>query len=229
VELAGIEGWWRRLLELITVATGVGRRGFGSGDQRDMEWLCSRGLYIGWSRGEKVVAVSMASGCFVITLNVAVSRRGNDQVGIGCGRGRGGDRRSYMEEVAGGQAAWGHRRGTRRNKIRHQWRLSIRALGDRKGMVRRCWDQLSALARIDRRLLLGSTVGFCWDRPSALSIGSCWDRPSAFAGIDRRLLLLDRTGRQRKIEFIWSLWNEKKEENAWELVWCGRESLGVLL
>jgi hypothetical protein len=33
----------------------------------------------------------------------------------------------------------------------------------------------SALAGIDRRLLLGSTVG------------SCWDRPSAFAGIDSRL------------------------------------------
>jgi hypothetical protein len=38
-------------------------------------------------------------------------------------------------------------------------------------------------------------------------------------------LLLDRTGRQRKIE---SIWNEK-EENAWELVWCGRGCLGVLL
>jgi hypothetical protein len=87
--------------------------------------------------GEKVVAVSMAGGCFVITLNVAVSRRGNDRVGISCGRGRGGDRRSYMEEATGGQAARGHRRGTRRNKIRHQWRLSIHALGDRKGMVRR--------------------------------------------------------------------------------------------
>jgi hypothetical protein len=42
-------------------------------------------------------------------------------------------------------------------------------------------------------------------------------------------LLLDRTGRQRKIEFIWTLWNEKEEENAWELVWCGRGCLGVLL
>jgi len=167
VELAGIEGWWRRLLELVMVATGVGRRGFGSGDRRGMEWLCSQGLYIGWSRGEKVVAVSMAGECFVITLNVAVSRRGNDRVGIGCGRGRGGDRWSYMEEVAGGQAARGHRRGTRRNKISHQLRLSIRALGDRKGMVQHCWDQPSALARIDRRLLLGSTVGFCWDRPQA--------------------------------------------------------------
>jgi hypothetical protein len=41
-------------------------------------------------------------------------------------------------------------------------------------------------------------------------------------------LLLDRTGRQRKIEFIWTLWN-KKEENAWELVWCGRGCVGVLL
>jgi hypothetical protein len=27
-------------------------------------------------------------------------------------------------------------------------------------------------------------------------------------------LLLDRTGRQRKIEFIWTLWNENEEENA---------------
>jgi hypothetical protein len=28
-----------------------------------------------------------------------------------------------------------------------------------------CRDQPSALAGIDHRLLLGSTVGFCWDRP----------------------------------------------------------------
>jgi hypothetical protein len=42
-------------------------------------------------------------------------------------------------------------------------------------------------------------------------------------------LLLDRTGRQRKIEFICTLWNEKEEETAWELVWCGRGCLGVLL
>jgi hypothetical protein len=41
-------------------------------------------------------------------------------------------------------------------------------------------------------------------------------------------LLLDRTVRQRKIEFIWTLWNEN-EENAWERVWCGRGCLGVLL
>jgi hypothetical protein len=42
-------------------------------------------------------------------------------------------------------------------------------------------------------------------------------------------LLLDRTGRQRRIEFIWTLWNENEEENAWELVWCCRGCLGVLL
>jgi hypothetical protein len=42
-------------------------------------------------------------------------------------------------------------------------------------------------------------------------------------------LLLDRTGRQRKIEFIWTLWNKNEEENAWELVWCSRGCLGVLL
>jgi hypothetical protein len=40
---------------------------------------------------------------------------------------------------------------------------------------------------INRRLLLGSTVGFCWDRPSAFAVGSCWDRSSAFVGIDRKL------------------------------------------
>jgi hypothetical protein len=31
-----------------------------------------------------------------------------------------------------------------------------------------CWDRPSALAGINRRLLLGSTVGSCWDRPSEL-------------------------------------------------------------
>jgi hypothetical protein len=40
---------------------------------------------------------------------------------------------------------------------------------------------------INRQLLLGSTVGFCCDWPSALAVGSYWDRPSAFAGIDRKL------------------------------------------
>jgi hypothetical protein len=36
-------------------------------------------------------------------------------------------------------------------------------------IVGSCWDRPSAFVGIDRRLLLGSTVGFCWDRPSALS------------------------------------------------------------
>jgi hypothetical protein len=31
-----------------------------------------------------------------------------------------------------------------------------------------CWDRPSPLVGINRRLLLGSTVGSCWDRPSAL-------------------------------------------------------------
>jgi hypothetical protein len=62
-----------------------------------------------------------------------------------------------------------------------------------------------------------------------------WRKFGVFWWIDHRkrsyellALLLDRTGRQRKIEFIWTLWNEN-EENAWELVWCGRGCLGVLL
>jgi hypothetical protein len=37
-----------------------------------------------------------------------------------------------------------------------------------RSTVGSCWDRSSALARIDRRLLLGSTVGSCWDRPSEL-------------------------------------------------------------
>jgi hypothetical protein len=36
-----------------------------------------------------------------------------------------------------------------------------------------CWDRPSALARINRRLLLGSTIGSC------STVGSWWDRPSA--------------------------------------------------
>jgi hypothetical protein len=57
MELAGVEGWWRRLLELIAASTGVGSRGFGSADQHGMEWWCSRGHYIGQSQGEEAVAV----------------------------------------------------------------------------------------------------------------------------------------------------------------------------
>jgi hypothetical protein len=34
VELAGVEGWWQRLLELIAMSTGVRRRGFGRENQR---------------------------------------------------------------------------------------------------------------------------------------------------------------------------------------------------
>jgi hypothetical protein len=71
--------------------------------------------------------------------------------------------RTWMAEVAqsGGAHAL-HPQGLRRNE------------GDRGvGINRRLLP--SALTGIDRRLLLGSIVG------------SCWDRPSAFAGIDRRL------------------------------------------
>jgi hypothetical protein len=88
VELASGEGGWRQLLELIGTSTGVGRRGFGSADQRGVEWWCSRGHYIGRSRGEEAVAVSMAGGCFFITMNTTVSRRGSDRVGVSYGRGR---------------------------------------------------------------------------------------------------------------------------------------------
>jgi hypothetical protein len=62
-----------------------------------------------------------------------------------------------------------------------------------------------------------------------------WRKLGAFRWLDHRergcelvALLLDRTGRQKKIEFIWTLWNEN-EENTWDLVWCGRGCLGILL
>jgi hypothetical protein len=60
-------------------------------------------------------------------------------------------------------------------------------------------------------------------------IGSILMARSSEKGYELVALLLDRTGRRRKIEFIWTLWNENEEENAWELVWCGRGCLGVLL
>jgi hypothetical protein len=63
-----------------------------------------------------------------------------------------------------------------------------------------------------------------------------WRKFGVFWWLDHRklsyelvALLLDRTDRQRKIEFIWTLCNENEEENDWELVWCGRGCLGALL
>jgi hypothetical protein len=40
-----------------------------------------------------------------------------------------------------------------------------------------------------KSILLGSTVGSCWDRPSAFAEIDRRLLPSALAGIDRRLLL----------------------------------------
>jgi hypothetical protein len=54
-------------------------------------------------------------------------------------------------------------------------------------MIPECNLTLMPNVGYNRRLLLGSIVGFCWDRLSTLAIGSCWDRPSAFAEIDRKL------------------------------------------
>jgi hypothetical protein len=63
-----------------------------------------------------------------------------------------------------------------------------------------------------------------------------WRKLGAFRWLDHRehgcelvALLLDRTGRQRKIEFIWTLWNEKEEENAWKLVWWKGLSRGPFI
>jgi hypothetical protein len=65
-------------------------------------------------------------------------------------------------------------------------------------------------------MMWGTDVSIYWRKLGAFR----WlDHPKR--GCELVALLLDRTGRQRRIEFIWTLWNEKKEENAWELVWCG--------
>jgi hypothetical protein len=73
-------------------------------------------------------------------------------------------------------------------------------------------------------MMLGTYVSIYWRKLGAFRWLDHQER-----GCELVALLLDRTGRQRKIEFIWTLWNEKEEENAWELVWCGRGGLGVLL
>jgi hypothetical protein len=33
---------------------------------------------------------------------------------------------------------------------------------------------------------------------------------------------LDRTGKQREMNFLWTLCNENEEEKAWDLLWHGR-------
>jgi hypothetical protein len=72
-------------------------------------------------------------------------------------------------------------------------------------------------------MLWGTYVSIYWRK-----FGVFWWLDRWEQGCELVVLLLDRIGRQRKIEFIWTLWNEKKE-NAWKLVWCGRGCLGVLL
>jgi hypothetical protein len=73
-------------------------------------------------------------------------------------------------------------------------------------------------------MLWGTFVSIYWR-----NLGAFWWLDHQERDRELVALLLDRTGRQRKIEFIWILWNENEEENAWELVWCGRGCLGVLL
>jgi hypothetical protein len=69
----------------------------------------------------------------------------------------------------------------------------------------------------------GTYVSIYW-----INLGAFWWLDHRERDCELVALLLDRTGRQRKIELIWTLRNEK-EENAWKLVWCGRGCLGVFL
>jgi hypothetical protein len=71
-------------------------------------------------------------------------------------------------------------------------------------------------------MMWGTYVSIYWRK-----FGVFWWLDHQKRGYELVALQLDRTGRQRKIEFIWTLRNE--EENAWELVWCSRVCLGILL
>jgi hypothetical protein len=54
-KLAGGEEALRHPLELDAAIFWAWRRGAIGGDGRGVEWWCSRGLYVGWSRGEEAV------------------------------------------------------------------------------------------------------------------------------------------------------------------------------
>jgi hypothetical protein len=59
-------------------------------------------------------------------------------------------------------------------------RLQLSTVGVKSGAhTSECWDQPSALAGIDRRLLLGSTVGSCHRLLLGSTVGFCWDQPQA--------------------------------------------------
>jgi hypothetical protein len=73
-------------------------------------------------------------------------------------------------------------------------------------------------------MLWGTYVSIYWRK-----FGVFWWLDYRERGCELVALLLDRTGRQRKTEFILTLWNEKNEENAWKLVCGGMGCLGVLL
>ena len=55
----------------------------------------------------------------------------------------------------------------------------------------------------------GTYVSIYWRK-----FGVFWWLDHQKRGYELVALLLDRTDRQRKIEFIWTLWNENEEENA---------------
>jgi hypothetical protein len=78
VKLASGKEALRHPLELDAVTFWAWRRGAIGGDGRDVEWWCSRGLYIGRSRGEEMLRHGkrpVAVGCFTSP----VSGRGHEE------------------------------------------------------------------------------------------------------------------------------------------------------
>jgi hypothetical protein len=62
-------------------------------------------------------------------------------------------------------------------------------------------------------MLWGTYVSIDWRK-----YGVFWWLDHREQGCELGAMWLDKIGRQRKIEFIWTLWNEE-DENAWDL--CG--------
>jgi hypothetical protein len=59
---------------------------------------------------------------------------------------------------------------------------------DEEGCIATCkgWRDAGAVG-INRRLLSSVLAGINWWLLLGSTVGSCWDRPSIFAGIDRKL------------------------------------------
>jgi hypothetical protein len=78
--------------------------------------------------------------------------------------------------------AAGRMRGIKSSHEENSWRVNQRK-ADREIHAK---ERVAGTA-VDARIMSGSTVGSCRRLLLGSTIGFCWDRPSALAGIDRKL------------------------------------------